>query len=95
MKYMVFVIYVIVIMQFVNSKPVCKANSIRRGKEFYKISGIVNVASGMIGMLAVNTFLRDKNIIPQTFVWIALVGFGITMIYGIYCIYIMLVSIEW
>ena len=94
MKYMVFVIYVIVIMQFVNSKPVCKANSIRRGKEFYKISGIINVIGGMLGMLAVNTFLRDKNIIPQTFVWIALVGFGITMIYGIYCIYKMLVSIQ-
>ena len=94
MKYMVFVIYVIVIMQFVNSKPVCKANSIQRGKEFYKISGIINVIGGMLGMLAVNTFLRDKNIIPQTFVWIALVGFGITMMYGIYCIYKMLVSIQ-
>lgn len=94
MKYMVFVIYVIVIMQFVNSKPVCKANSIRRGKEFYKISGIINVIGGMLGMLVVNTFLRDKNIIPQTFVWIALIGFGITMMYGIYCIYKMLVFIE-
>ena len=94
MKYMVFVIYVIVIMQFVNSKPVCKANSIRREKELYKISGIINVIGGMLGMLAVNTFLRDKNIIPQTFVWIALVGFGITMIYGIYCIYKMLISNE-
>lgn len=94
MKYMVFVIYVIVIMQFVNSKPVCKANSIRKGHEFYKISGIVNVTSGTLGMIAVNMFLRDKNIIPQTFVWIALIGFVITMMYGLYCIYKMLVSIE-
>lgn len=94
MKYMVFIIYVIVIMQFVNSKPICKANSIRRGRQFYKISGIVNVIVGTFGMFAVNTFLRDKNIIPQTFVWFALIGFWITMMYGIYCIYKMLVSIE-
>lgn len=94
MKYMVFVIYVIVIMQFINSKPVCKANSIRRGREFYKISGIINVTGGMFGMLAVNMFLRDKNIISQAFVWIALIGFAITMMYGMYCIYKMLVSTE-
>lgn len=94
MKYMVFVIYVIVITQFINSKPVCKANSMQRGKEFYKISGIFNVTGGMFGMIAVNMFLRDKNIIPQTYVWIALIGFSIAMMYGLYCIYKMLVSIE-
>jgi len=94
MKYMAFVIYVIVIMQFINSKPVCKANSTQRGKKFYKISGIFNVTGGLLGMIAVNMFLRDKNIIPQTYVWIALIGFFITMMYGLYCIYKMLVSVE-
>lgn len=94
MKYMVFIIYVMVIIQFINSKPVCKANSIQRGQRFYKISGIINVAGGMFGMLAVNMFLRDKNIIPQNFVWILLIGFMITMMYGIYCIYKMIVSNE-
>lgn len=94
MKYMVFVIYVIVITQFINSKPVCKTNSMPRGREFYKISGIFNMIGGMLGMTAVNMFLRDKNIIPQTYVWILLIGFFITMMYGVYCIYKMLVSIE-
>lgn len=91
---MVFVIYVIVIAQFINSKPVCKTNGMRRGREFYKISGIINVLSGNLGMIAINIFLRDKNIIPQAFVWIALIGFMIVMMYGLYCIYKMLVSIE-
>lgn len=49
---------------------------------------------GMFGIHAVNMFLRDKNIIPQTFVWIALIGFAIIMMYGMYCIYKMLVSTE-
>lgn len=49
---------------------------------------------GMIGMAAVNTLLRDKNIIPEVFVWIALAGFAITMIYGGYCIYMMMATTE-
>ena len=93
MKYMIFMIYIIVVVQFINRKPISK-NGIHRGHTFYKISGIVNLLFGFLGMFTVNTFLRDKNIIPQTFVWIALTGFAITMIYGMYCIYKMAVSTE-
>lgn len=94
MKYMVFIIYIIVVMQFINSKPIVKGNGTHRGRNFYKISGVVNLIVGMFGMVAVNMLLRDKNIIPQVFVWIALIGFAITMIYGMYCIYKMMVTDE-
>lgn len=93
MKYMVFVIYIISIMQFINSKSVAK-NRICRGRDFYKISGVINMIVGWFGMVAVNVLLRDKNIIPQTFVWIALIGFAITMVYGMYCIYKMMITVE-
>lgn len=93
MKYMVFVIYIISIMQFINSKSVAK-NGICRRRDFYKISGVINMIVGWFGMVAVNVLLRDKNIIPQAFVWIALIGFGIVMVYGMYCIYKMMVTVE-
>ena len=93
MEYLVFVIYIIVIVQFINSKPVSK-NGTQRGCEFYKTSGIANILVGNLGMIAVNSFLRDKNIIPQAFVWIALVGFALATIYGLYCIYKMLTTTE-
>ena len=93
MKYMVFVIYIISIMQFINSKSVAK-NGICRGRDFYKISGVINMIVGWFGMVAGNVLLRDKNIIPQAFVWIALIGFGITMVYGMYCIYKMMITVE-
>lgn len=93
MKYLVFIIYVIIVMQFINSKPIAR-NGIHRGHDFYKIRGIVNLLFGFLGMFTVNTFLRDKDIIPQAFVWIALIGFFITVIYGLYCVYKMMVSTE-
>lgn len=94
MEYMVFIIYIITVVQFINSKPSVKKNGICRGYNFYKISGVINIIVGMFGMSAVNLLLRDKNIIPQAFVWIALIGFAITMIYGMYCIYKMMVTVE-
>ena len=94
MKYMIFIIYVIVIGQFINSKPIGKKNSVRRGHLFYKTSALINFIIGFIGIFIVNTFLRGKEIIPQFFVWIALIGFLIMIIYAMYCIYKMLVSTE-
>lgn len=94
MKYMVFMIYVITVVQFINSKPIAKENGTHKGHGFYKISGITNLMVGFLGMFAVNVLLRDKDIIPQVFVWIALIGFAITMLYGMYCIYKMMVSVE-
>lgn len=94
MKYMVFIIYVIVIGQFINSKPIVKENSTLRGKLFYKTSGLINFIIGFIGMVTVNTFLRGKKIIPQFYVWVALIGFSIMIMYAMYCIYKMIVSTE-
>lgn len=93
MSYLVFVIYVITVMQFIYSKPVAKHGN-HRGCGFYKVSGIINMVVGFFGMVSINLFLRDKNIIPQTFVWIALIGFALTMFYGVYCIYKMMVTTE-
>lgn len=93
MKYLVFIIYIIIVMQFIDSKPIAK-NGMHRGHTFYKISGIVNLLFGFLGMFTVNTFLRDKDIIPPAFIWIALIGFFIIVIYGMYCIYKMLVTTE-
>lgn len=94
MKYMVFIIYMVVVVQFINSKPIDNGNGVHRGCNFYKISGILNMVGGFLGMSAVNILLRDKGIIPPFFVWSALIGFAIVTIYGLYCIYKMMVSAE-
>lgn len=92
MEYLAFIIYVIIVMQFINSKSIAK-NDIYGGRDFYKISGIINIVGGLFGAVATNIFLRDKDIIPQVFVWIALIGFIIAMMYGVYCIYKMMVTV--
>lgn len=94
MKYLVFVIYGMVIGQLIYSKPVIKSNGARRGRHFYKVSSIVNFIIGFTGINVVNMFLRDKGIIPQFFVWCALVGFALMVVYAFYCVYKMLVSTE-
>lgn len=83
------------VFQFINSKPIAKKTGNTRGYNFYKISAIVNMLVGMVGMVAVNLLLRDKNIIPQVFVMISLVGFFLTTIYGLYCFYKMITATEY
>lgn len=98
MRYTAFLIYIIVMVQFINSKRKTvksdDTNGTRWGYYFYRRSGIINIVLGTSGMVAVNLLLRDNNSIPQAFVWIALVGFIFMMFYGMYCIYKMIVSIE-
>lgn len=94
MEYLFFIIYGIVIGELIHSKPIRKIGSVPRGCRYYRTSGFINIIVGMIGILAINTLLRDKGIISHTFVWIGLIGFLITMIYGYYCIYMMLVTPE-
>lgn len=76
MKYMVFIIYLITATQFINCKPIVKNGIQHRGYNFYKFSGIIYIIVGMFGMSAVNIFMRDMNIIPQVYVWVALIGFA-------------------
>ena len=98
MDYTVFLIYAYLITQTImdipNTKRENKGNYTRKGYQFYKIRGIINMTIGCVGMIAVNLFLTDKNIISQTFVWVALIGFMLIMLYGTYCFYKMIVSTE-
>lgn len=97
MRYTVFLIYIVVMVQFINSKrKTVKEDGTKgagRGYYFYRRSGIINIVLGTAGMVAVS-FLRDNDIIPQAqaFVWIALGGFIFMMFYGAYCIYKMMTS---
>lgn len=93
MEYLVFIIYVIAAIQFINSKPDKKRHTLR-GHEFYKKSAIINMIFGYAGLFCVNYFLRDENIIPQLFVWFAIGGFVIIIIYAMYCFYKMVTTIE-
>lgn len=93
MEYMVFVIYVIVVAQFIDSS-VENTERTPKGRTFYKYSAISNMVIGFAGMLAVNGLLRDKGIIPQQFVWIALIGFILQVVYAMYCLYKAVVSNE-
>lgn len=94
MENLVFIIYGIVIVQLIHSKPIVKSDSVPRGSHYYRNSGLINIIVGNLGMLAINMFLRDKGIIPQTFVWIGIIGFGLTMVYGCYCICRMMFTTE-
>ena len=95
MKYLVFVIYVYVVGQLLRSKPKStNKGSVPKGRNFYKLNGVINSIFGFAGMIAINQFLRDKGIIPEMFVWIALVGFLMVALYGMYCMVMMMVSME-
>lgn len=94
MKYMVFIIYIIVMWQWINSTYIAKRVGIQRGYNYYKTRGIINTIIGFAGMFMVNIFLRDKDIIPPFFVWSALIGFFLLVLYGMFCIYKMMVSTE-
>lgn len=98
MRYTVFLIYIVVMVQFINSKRKTVkedgTNGTHRGYYFYRRSAIINIVLGTAGMVAVSFLLRDNNIIPQAqvFVWIALAGFMLMMFYGAYCMYKMVTS---
>ena len=98
MEYMVFLSYLIFIAQVIMNRPITKKENegsyTCKGYRFYKIRGIINVTVGLAGMIAVNLFLPDHNVISQTFVWVALIGFMLLMLYGTYCLYKMIVSTE-
>lgn len=96
MKYLFFLLYVIVVGEFLFSSPIkIKKNSGNpRGRYFYKLSGIINVIFGSSGIIAINILLMNKNIIPQMYVWIGIIGFMLIEIYGMFCIVKMMLSVE-
>jgi hypothetical protein len=82
-----------VIGQFLMSKPQ-KCSGSPKGRNFYKMSGCINIIFGLGGMIAVNSLLRDKNIISQMYVWIGLIGFILIILYGLFCILKWMLSSE-
>lgn len=90
MEYLVFLIYGIVVSEWIfSSKVEDKNTSSYRGsyggREYYKTLGITNIVVGNVGMFLFNYFFRDKGIIPVWSFWVGLVGFVIILFSG--CIY--------
>ena len=83
MKYSVFIIYVLIVCQLIDSMPI--TGGVARGHYYYESHGIVNTILGVGGLTAFNMFLRNKNIIPETFVQIGMIGCGILFLYGVHC----------
>lgn len=94
MKYLFFITYVLVIIQWCTNRKILNQNSNIRGRNYYKIAGIINMILGFCGMLVINTFIRDTEIVPQIYVYIGLFGFFFLVLYGIYCIFKMMASSE-
>ena len=83
MEYMVFLIYAIVISQWIFSgKEKAKATYSTQGYESYKVKGIINCVFGFVGLLCFQLFLRDKGIIPAWSFWVGAVGFIIITLLG-------------
>lgn len=94
MEFFVFLIYGIVVTQWIFGKSSNKGSTITRGRDFYKTNGVLSMLVGFVGCLLFNLFLRDKGIIPVWSFWVGFVGFGILMISGMYYIYKMMVSLN-
>lgn len=97
MEYLVFVIYILVVGQFVCCKHVENKGYneyVPKGRAFYALSGIINISVSSLGINIINFFLKDKDVIPECLVWIALVGFLLMCFYGIYCIVKIIMSLE-
>lgn len=95
MELLVFIIYGVVVAEWIfgNKTETAKGSTtITRGHTYYKISGILNMTIGMIGLLLVNLFLRGKYIIPEWSVWVGMIGFIFMMFMGMYNIYKMMAS---
>ena len=94
MEYLIFAIYMPVITQFIFSKPISSTNGSTRSHSFYKASAIINFIIGISGITIVNVFLRDKNIISPTLMWIIMGGFILIFLYGMYCVIKMLTTLN-
>lgn len=87
MEYLFFIIYVIVVTEWIFSKPSSQNSTMLRGYTYYKASGLLNLIVGFVGMFLIDNFLRDKNIIPVWSVWVGIIGCVLFVIMGMYHIY--------
>lgn len=94
MEFLVFLIYGIVMAQWVFGRTSNKSSTIVRGRDFYRVNGVLGVFLGMVGCLFLNIFLRDRGIIPVWSFWVAFVGFVLVMFMGFYYIYKMITSLN-
>lgn len=94
MEYVIFVIYMITVAQFIFSKPMSSSNGPTRGRMFYKISSIINFIISVSGITIINLFIRDKDIISSTLMWISMGGFILLFLYSMYCVIKMLTVLD-
>ena len=94
MEFLVFVIYGIVMSEWIFGKASKNTGMGIRGRDYYKVSGMLNMITGMIGMLLFNSLLRGKDIIPEWSFWAGFIGFALIMILGMYYFIKMMISLE-
>ncbi len=82
MEFLVFVIYGVVMAEWIYNTPFKKSGTVTKGREHYKSHGMLNMIVGMVGLLLFNIYLRDKDIIPLWSFWTGFIGFAIVMFTG-------------
>jgi hypothetical protein len=66
MEFLVFIIYGVVMSEWIFGRTSKNTTTtITRGHDYYKISGVINIAVSMAGLFLINLFLRGKDIIPE------------------------------
>jgi len=88
MEYLVFIIYLIVVSQWIFEKKEKNAKSSTyspHGRSHFRMKGLLNLEVGFVGLILFNLLLRDKGIIPVWSFWVGFVGFSLFVISGMVC----------
>ena len=86
MEFLVFLIYGVVVSEWIwggRAKNNSSSSYSRQGYKHFKIVGVIYLIIGITGLLMFNYFLRDKGIIPIWSFWVGFVGFAIILIIGV------------
>lgn len=88
MEYLFLVIYGFIVLEIFTSNKGSKdevknTSYIPRGRSFYFKMAIINIIVGLAGLILFNSFLRDKDIIPDWSLWLGIIGFIIIVIQAI------------
>lgn len=94
MEFLVFIIYGIVMSEWIFGKTSNSRGMGIRGRDYYKVSGMLNMIAGMMGILLFNSLLRGKDIIPEWSFWAGFIGFALMLLIGMYYLIKMMMSLE-
>lgn len=86
MEFLVFIIYGVVMAEWVYKMSSKKSGTVTKGREHYKTHGLLNIIVGMVGLLLFNILLRDKELIPLWAFWTGFIGFTIVIRTGMFYI---------